>query len=348
MEKYITWYVLQLKAWCKKPVCWLSLVGMLLLTVLVQNISLPKGDNTIIGIYNADSAYVQETIEQLQQKKSVFQFQSYNDPEILEHDVVAGKVECGFIFEKGFEQNWKSGTYANTITYISTPLTTKGYVAQETIFATLLQKFSGTIMDQNISKVFAAPDDETRSYLQERNEDYLQSNVTFSIDTLFVEQDATIAEENEKAKNLTFPVQGIIGIIIFITMLMNGANRFSNQDQKVTCALDVRNQRIFDFTNNIATVTLEAVFGFVIILVMKSNRGFLIELIALLVLITVSALWVLLFGRFLRNEITFLSSITAIIVVNLMITPIFVNLAQYVPVLRYISCFFPVGIYLFF
>ena len=343
MAKFIVWYQLQLKDWCRKPACWLELVGMLLLVILIQNIQLPTGDNTAVGLFSIDESVTKELLEQPELSESTFEFYEYHDQAAMEEDVVTGKLECGFAFEEDFVKNWEEGKIDRTITYFSTPLTTKGYVAQETIFVILLKQYSDQMMERQASEVFAEPDEDTVAQLSKWNEAYLNSDAIFDIQIETVEQEAIHVIENK-----VYPVQGIISMIIFMTMLMNGAGILGNQKQKVAGALDRRNQAIFAYTNNIAVATLEAVVGLAIILVRGNHRGVITELIAMVGLIVISSIWVLLFGRFFQNEITFASTTLAIILVNLIICPVFINLAQYVPVLRYLSCCFPVGIYLFF
>lgn len=99
------------------------------------------------------------------------------------------------------------------------------------------------------------------------------------------------------------------------------------------------------YTGNLATVTVQSIAGFILIMT-ESNRGFFIELKAIILFVLLSALWVLVFGRLFRNEITYVSFIVTLIVVNLMICPVFIDLSVYVPALQYISYCFPLGIYL--
>ena len=236
MEKYIVWYVLQLKAWCKKWICLLEIIGMIFLVLLIQNIALPKGDNTAIGICNEDGAYVENLFEQLREQDSIFDFKVYPDRNSLEEDVISGIVECGFVFEKDFATDWQEDNYKDTITYICTPLTTKGYVAQETVFAVILREFSSDILQQSASEIYSEPDTQTIQELQEKNEEYLSSSDIFHMDTQTVKQ----TEKKEK-KGETYHVQGIVGLLIFISMLMNGVESFHKKGHSMVDSLDQGN-----------------------------------------------------------------------------------------------------------
>ena len=154
MEKYITWYRLLLKSWMKKKSSWLQLAGMILVVLLIAGIRIPDTNNTVIGLCNKDGELAGDVIEILQNKESVFQFTAYTDENKMLEAVIRGEVESGFVFQKGFEKALEQGKRKNLITFLTTPLTTKGAVAKETVFAAGLERDSQEILLEQEEQVF--------------------------------------------------------------------------------------------------------------------------------------------------------------------------------------------------
>lgn len=329
-----------IKSMEKKWVCLLEVIGRIFFVLLIQNIELPKGDNTTIGICNEDGKYVENLFRKFEQQDSLFDFKVYQDRESMEEDVISGIVECGFVFEKDFATDWQEDNYKDTITYICTPLTTKGYVAQETVFAVILREFSSDILQQSASEIYSEPDTQTIQELQEKNEEYLSGSSIFRVDTKTVEQ----KEQTEK-KSETYPIQGMVGLLIFISMLINGVSGFNTKGHSIINSLDKENSRMFLYTGNLARATMQTVTGFILIMTVN-NRGIFIEFVTIILFVLLSALWVLIFGRLFRKEITYVSLVVTLIILNLIICPVFIDLSIYVPALQYISYCFPLGIYL--
>ena len=73
--------------------------------------------------------------------------------------------------------------------------------------------------------------------------------------------------------------------------------------------------------------------------ILKENLG-------MMLFVVVLGIWMLFVGKLFRNGTTYASWIMTLVVGNLLLCPVFMNVAEYVPALGYLGCFFPVGIYL--
>ena len=342
MEKYITWYRLLLKSWMKKKSSWLQLVGMVLVVVLVAGIRVPDTNNTVIGLCNKDGDFAEDVIENLQNRESVFQFNAYTDENEMREAVIRGELESGFVFQKGFEKALEQGKPKNLITFLTTPLTTKGAVAKETVFAAFLERYSQEILLGQEEQVFGEKSEEISKTLLEKNQKYLAGDELFRID--FEEVTANAGESEKKTE--TFPVRGMIVLLIFVMILIDHGKKFEQKDCSVEKALTGREKIGFEFLRYISAATIPALAG-IVLLVGTGNAVFFIkEVLGMMLFIAILGAWMVLVGRLFRNGTTYASWIMTLVVGNLLLCPIFVNAAEYVPALRYINCVFPVGIYL--
>lgn len=342
MEKYITWYRLLLKTWVKKKSSWIQLAGMLLVVLLIAQIRIPDINNTAIGLCNKDGEFVQDIVDDLQNGESVFQFEIYEDEEEMKQAVIRGKLESGFIFEKGLEQDLKKGKKKKLITVIKTPLTTKGAVAQETVFAAFLERYSEVILLEQEEQVFGRESEKISEALLEKNQEYLNSDELFRID---FEEVVGNAKETEKGTD-TFPVRGMAALLIFVMILIEHGKKFEQRDCIFEKALTKREEMCFEFLRYVSAATIPAFISLILMFATGNGAFILKEILGMMLFVVVLGIWMLFVGKLFRNGTTYASWIMTLVVGNLLLCPVFMNVAEYVPAIGYLGCFFPVGIYL--
>lgn len=342
MEKIITWYRLLVKSWIKRKSSWLQLAGMLLVVVLVGQIKIPDINNTVIGLCNQDGAFAQDVIQILQTQDSVFRFQVYEDSQKMQQAVIRGELEGGFVFEKGLEKDLQKGKKKKLITAITTPLTTKGAVAKETVFAAFFQRYSKDILLEQEKTVFGREDAEISEALLKKNQEYLKSDEIFRLD---FEEVAGNGKETAAGAD-TFPVRGMTALLIFVMILLEHGKKFEQKDCVFEKALTKREKLLFEFLRYVSIATIPALVGVGLILVTGTGVFFLKEVLVMAIFVVVCGIWMLFIGKLFRNGTTYASWIMTIVIGNLLLCPVFMDISRYVPALGYISCVFPVGIYL--
>lgn len=342
MEKYIVWYGLLIKSWVKRKSSWLQLVGMVLVILLVAGIQMPDVNNTVIGLCNRDGAFAKDVVKKLQDSESVFQFETYDDEIKLQEAVVSGKLESGFVFEQGLEKNLEHGKKKKLITFITTPLTTKGAVAKETVFAAFLERYSEAVLLEQEKTVFGKESEEISEALLERNQEYLGSDELFQIKFEEIGEDGKRAEEGAA----TFPVRGMVALLIFVIVLIEHGRKFEQRDCEVERALTSGEKRGFAFLRYVSAATIPALAS--ILLLVGTGQGTAVakEVLAMIVFVMVTGVWMVLVGKLFRSGTTYASWIMTLVLSNLLLCPVFINAAEYVPALGYLNCIFPVGIYL--
>lgn len=102
MEQYIIWYILQFKAWVRRKTSWLQVLGMILLVVLTAQVQLPDAENTRGGVCSAPDEYAGRALDRLRAGDSMLDFIEYPQETAMRQDLVAGRIECGFIFSENF------------------------------------------------------------------------------------------------------------------------------------------------------------------------------------------------------------------------------------------------------
>ena len=341
MEKYIIWYRLLLKVWIRKKSSWLQLVGSVVVVLLIAQIRIPDINNTTVGLCNQDGEFAQDILEDLRDKDSVFQFEIYEDEKEMQQAVIRGDLDSGFVLKSGMEQELKNGKKRKLILFVTTPLTTKGAVAKETLFAAFLERYSEEILLEQEVQVFGRESKKISEALLEKNQEYLDSDELFQI--YFEEVSGNIKSEEKKRD--TYPVRGIAAVLIFMMVLMAHGKKFEQRECVFEKALTKREAVCFEFLRYVSTATVPAFVSLILIYVTGNGVFIFKELFAMLLFVVILGIWMLLFGKLFRNGTTYASWIMTLVLGNLLLCPVFVNWAEYVPALEYLGYIFPVGIY---
>ena len=194
------YYKLQLKLWLKHRICWLQILFLVLLLLVIGGIHIPDTKNSSIGLAGVTSGITQTIADRLMQKRDVYQFTTYEGTEELEQAVEAGGLECGFVFAEDFEKQYEKGSFADSITYVYTPFTTKGMAVRETIYGTVLELYGEKLLQQNQETIVGQSSEEASTMLAERYEYYLNSDAIFHTEVIHVETDAGMGSDLRRAE----------------------------------------------------------------------------------------------------------------------------------------------------
>lgn len=315
----------------------MQLLGMLLLALLISQIHLPGAENTRIGICAAPEESAQRILESLKTRESIFEFLEYADEEDMRQDIVSGVVECGFAFSGDDIQK-------GSVTYICTPFSAKGLVAQETFYAAFFEGYSDKILMDSEMEIYGKRDEEITRALLAKKQDYLQNNEMFQMDIIETGQKPAgeVSHAGDAAGKI-LPIRGMTGLVIFVILWTAQAKKFEDNGNGAAAAMEGRQRWKFEYLGCLAGATIPAVLGIALILFAPESRGALIETGSVLLLVFVSSFWVLIVGKLFQNSTTFAAWTLTIILVQLIVCPVFFDLAAFVPAVRVIRWVFPLG-----
>ena len=173
-----------LKASLKKRSTWMVIISLCLLILIFKDISLPDNKNVTVGVVLNENIESQKILENI---NSIYSFNIYDDEDSLKQDVKNGTLECGFIFDKSFDDKVNKGRIKNLVEYVYSPYTTKGAVIKETIYSAFLKDYSNLMLSDSIGDVFGSDyDGETTKQIEkslhDKNAYYIDSNDIFTVD----------------------------------------------------------------------------------------------------------------------------------------------------------------------
>lgn len=342
MEKALTWYRVFFKQALLRPGTYLKIMGMLLLVYLLSHIYLPSVENVEIGLYLGESKQAQKIYSLLEKQTDLFQFIQIEEKETVKAKVESGELECGFVFAEDFDDRVKEGEMTDSIIYYASPATTKGAVVMENVYAAFLENYSAHILTDAEEKLYEEHKNERMEHVMERFENYLDSDQVF--DMLLLTMDAkSVSGTKEKE---TYPVQGIIGFFICFWAYLFYLKRW-DEGTSLPKALNRREKMVFWQIGSAASITFPAVIGLFVVVGLPQSRGFLSELLHMIILFVYTVLWSYVIRMLYRSYLSYLGSIPIFVVVNVLICPIFFDIVSYVPAIKFVRLLFPLGIYLY-
>ncbi|MCC8150992.1 MAG: ABC transporter permease [Lachnospiraceae bacterium] len=340
MEKWLTWYRLLLKANLKKKITWQILIALVLLVLLFWGIRIPDVDNTVVGIGGVADDYAEEVVAVMQEMDSVFTFEIYADTGTLYEDVTSGAVECGFIFSDDFEEQVTEGKLDEAVTYLCTPYAAKGEVAKETVFAAFFQVYSDEILTDVSAEIFAEEDEKRTDEILAAAAEYLDDSSLFHIEEVYVES-AVEDEVRESEEESTYPIQGIVGLVIILVTFLAVGSCFEGKNRGLRRFLGRGDRMLFQYLSGLAAAAPVIAAGLILIFALQVQRGILREIATFALMGVAAAAWSMVLAFFLRSETAAVSCVVILVIVHLALYPVFWDAAQYVPAAEYLRCLSP-------
>jgi hypothetical protein len=347
MEKILTWYRLLLKAQWKRLDTWLVFLGIAGLALLLGTVSLPDNSNARVLVYCSDKALASEVMDALWNRESVFTFEEAESLEDAQQQVVSGRAECAFEVQPDFKERLRELDREGLVTYYASSFSTKGEIAKETFYAALLPVISEIFLEVAAPELYEESDELLLAEWKERQKEYLEGVQIFTIEENAVSGDVAYAEsEVGLTESNTQPVRGTLTFLLFLLIYFCIGETWGEKRKGFFLTLGARESLEFSAVKSIAAVTLPGMFVLLWLWRSDASRGFLRELLGLFLLTAYSILWCMLVLRLLKTRERYLAGTVAIMLLHIVICPLYVDMALYFPVIKYLRFCLPLGVYL--
>lgn len=303
MEKCLIWYELSLKQNMKKLGVWLMMAAMLFLLWITANIRIPDGTNTTVAVCYNDSKYEGDIVKSLEDSKTEFIFAGYDSDREVYEAVESGKAECGFVFADNFDQRIEKGEWDSVIMCYTSPFGTKTEVAKENLYATLFPIYSRWLLEATEEEIYQNPNPSRMEELLAKHDQYIGGALIMTFEEVRIGDEAVEVE----ADTSLYPLQGLVELFVLLSMLLAAGVYGQKETAQITSALLVKEKFLFRYIHLLASGTLVALTGFLVIIFSEESRGFTQELLQMLALVFGGAVGVLFFSKLFKNRLTYLS-----------------------------------------
>ena len=375
MEKW-HWYTIHLKAWLLRKNSWYTLVVMVILLGCIACVYIPKhsGQMQVIGVYTANDQMAEEILQHCMEDSQVFHFVPYDSKIELEKDVMSGNVAGGCVFDEAFSKHIKDDNIRKQVTCLTASGSSEIFALKETIYAAFLEVYSPAFLAKQSIYVFDDILDEEESEvtqaLTQNFEKYNAQDALFHVvyeevspendedaysdTTTYSNESTSMNAHKDKSDNTTekkvvspiYPLQGATALFLFIMAWMCMGKKLEKTSMGLFGVLNRRSQIIYTTMQALAELTIPAVCALIIVLLSGQNsRGVLLECAWMLIFICICSVWTALVGQLIHTATAWSGWVLTLCMVQVIICPVFFNLGQYIPAVRYLKYLLPVGWY---
>ena len=330
----MVWLGLFWKQQLKKKTYFLQLLLLVLAMLAAHSLRLPDAHNLHIGYGYGQSAQSDWLAVELKKQNRELVFDFYGDTEELYADVMTGKVDCGFVLPVCMEPGAK-------VECVDSPFTTKASVAKLTLFAITYRMLSEQVLLDADQEIYASVDEGRIQELLQLNEDFLTGDEVFDVDVVEVHVDRRTG--HRVSRSLWF--QGLGGMFVMMMMFVAAGMIYDYKVGAVLLALSEREQRRMRALYVLAAGLLPAAFVYAFVLCADSSRGWAVEAVSLLLLMFETTVWTYVCARRRRPQELYYVWMIAFLLVQFLLCDLVFDLARYLPAVRFLRYFLPLGIY---
>lgn len=364
---YLTWFLLLGKRLLKQPAFLALLLAIPLLAYGGKRIEQEENGTALVAVCIEDGTWQERLtdllmIENEEGKKSeedekeqntteILQVAFYETPQQVEHTVLRGKADCGFVIPEQIEEAVLTGNWNGVVDCYETQASSFGAIAREKIAGALFQLYAEEKYTNYIEETVGrdAVDFAWNAYEMHRLD-----GSTFSF---YYERTGKVENENEKAgagereteimgttgttgtgngTGTVFPLRGILATLIFLSALCGMLEYEKDKKEKRFVRL------VPGYVNFVADVWIPTVFTSCMVLFCMGIR----EIGRLLVFQFILILYCSIIRMVLRGREMVAVAIPILITGSLVCSPVFIRLASYVPLFAILEKLFPTTYYL--
>lgn len=346
MGIYALRFLLMLKNELKRPFTYIRILLIALSMYLVYESALPVNSPSEVYVINHSGEYGERVLEELNRGKgiSAYTYTCVDDEDFIRSSVMNGTAECGFIFPEDLEERVKNGDTKKMIIMVTSAFSTKSAAVREKVFSALFRVMNIDIIESAEDNIFEDTS-VVKDFIRERYDYYIEGRDLFGIEYEYL--DVSTSESGANRRNSADPLRGCMSVLLFIFSLyvsgsILGKNlSFYNSMKKAERLITI-------FIYEAASVLFPAIGGFIMIRMLDGERiGFVKDFVCWIVFLLISCAWCTAFICFFKKGERFFPVIPVMVFISFLISPVFVDISVYVPVVGYVARLLPPAFYLY-
>lgn len=340
MNTFFRQFFIFLKRTLCKPIYCILLLLIPAIAIGVK--ALPQkavSTNIKTGIYTYDQdEYTSQIVKQLTANETGFIFVACTSEQELMELVASGELDCGYVLPADFSEAFVADINNSHMNVYTSPATLFVTISNEIVFHQLLQVYAVPIVTNYFSSVSEFQDAlpiDYATYIPDIYEDYMTNNSVFTIVT-----NSTGDYQNDTEQISMFPLYKFVGLLIFIAALFGLMNALKDEDQNIYLRLNKRNRLKFYILNIISNLLPAACIGYLTLLIYGTDKSPAALALHMLVYIIICLLFTLLYRIIFRTYRFYIAALPILLACTLVLSPIFIDLTGFLPVLKFISKLF--------
>ena len=349
MKKIILWFLLLQK----RQLHHITLTALLILipvTALIAQQIPAMQEQTIprVGIVLTDEDELAvKTANALSHNQKSVEFYLCDSIEQLQNDILNKDADCGYVFSEGLTAKLDKKSYKGCISLLKSTPGMIPALSSEILFSEMFRIYGKNIVTNYIAKddLFSELRADAISKAGEQYDYYLNGAATFHINFRTLGQDVTevsddLASVADTSSAAAFPVRGILAVILFMSGLLGCIQWLKDSENGVFAPMSYAFIHISRFLYILAPVLLFACSSLLTIYISGVQTGLLHEVIGMVLYTILILAFCILITFFVPKSMILVSLLPVLILGSLILCPVFINMAQFVPIVNIINKLF--------
>ena len=346
MKKSLTWCRILGKRQLKRPSIIVVLLCMVILAFSLRLMSKDVTASILVGYVSNDTA-IQES---LNNHNGIISFKEYTSADSLKESVSAGSIQCGYIFNDDFSDRLLNGETKNLVELIDTPENIISMLSNLVVLATVMDTMSMEILVEDVlnQEAFIGITDEDIASLKNYYQLYSSNGSTFSFDYNALYEDYTGSSNSINIFSyLVTPVRGIVAIFVFIIALTSGLSWYKDKNCNTYANIPLNKRPLLKLLNISIPTVIAMLTGYFSLLLAGICDNYLHEIFTMLAYGLLCIIFAYILSSIV-NEYIYCGLIPVFILGSIICCPIFINLANIIPAIKYLqNIFLPTYYFMF-
>ena len=338
MKKAFTWCRILGKRQLKRPSLIAVLLCMVILSIGLRAMSKDVTASMSVGFVSKDATIT----DNLMAHEGIIAFKEYSSKEALTDAVVSGKIQCGYVFNEDFSERILKGDTRNLIELIESPDNVISMLSNIVILATVMDTSACNMLVEDVlnQDIFANINDKDIESLKTYYEKYSSNGSTFSFDYNALYEDY---QGSDKSINifsyLVTPVRGIVAIFVFIIALTSGLSWYKDKSCHTYANIPLNKRPLLKLLIIALPTMISMLTGYFSLLLAGICDNYSHEIFTMFAygLLCIAFAYIL---SSIVNEHIYCGLIPVFILGSIICCPIFFNLANIIPAMKYLQHIF--------
>lgn len=314
------------KRYFKKISFWIILLILPILTILLSKSANSESEtlNAVVYIEDFDS----EIIDSFNNYQGAIHFKICDSEKEVLTLVTTKAAECGYIIPKDFYENILDGNKKEIVTVYTSPSTTLSAMINETVYSLLFPKISSEAVKQYLYK-YSSQQEYIEQNISEQEYEELYSKYLTNGSTFHFESTNVPDNYQNQVKNVIIsPLRGLLSIFVLLSALVGAIDYYQNINNLVFQNTMMRTSCIL-----IPTFFSGAVAALCLV-ISPIGDNIIKELLAMTLYMLFCSLFVWILTLIIKKAQTYYAFLPIFILGNLIISPVFFDLARFIPAMK--------------